>query len=182
MRAMGAHPVVCSHEWTGAVTRVPVWLRATIFILVAPGTFAGWLPWVIGGAPGDPFSVARGARRLGALMTLTGWAVLLWCAREFAVRGRGTPGPYDAPRQLVVSGLYRYVRNPMYVAVIGSVLGQAIWFRSMAISWYALVLALGFHVFVTAYEEPTLTRLFGDSYRAYCRRVPRWLPRPPRED
>jgi protein-S-isoprenylcysteine O-methyltransferase Ste14 len=159
---------------------MPVWLRAAIFIAIAPGTIAGWLPWNLAGSP-HPWSETHGAWRLGALLTAVGWSILLSCARDFALRGRGTPAPYDAPRQLVVSGLYRYTRNPMYVGVLTAVLGQAIWFRSTAILWYALAAALGFHGFVVVYEEPTLTRLFGDDYLEYCRQVPRWLPtfRPP---
>jgi protein-S-isoprenylcysteine O-methyltransferase Ste14 len=156
---------------------MPVWLRATIFILLAPGSVAGWLPWYVAGSPRAPWSVAHGWWRAGAVLTLIGWAVLLWCARDFALRGRGTPAPYDAPRSLVTSGLYRYLRNPMYVAVLTAILGQAIWYRSASVALYAVIIALCCHTFVMLYEEPRLTSLFGDAYTEYCRRVPRWLPR-----
>ena len=156
---------------------MPVWFRTTLFILLVPGAVAGWLPWYVASAPHDPWSASHGAWRLGALLTLIGWAVLLWCARDFAVRGRGTPGPYDPTRALVTSGLYRYVRNPMYVGVLTAVLGQAIWYRSRNVAIYALIAFVAFHAVVIVYEEPTLRRVFGEEYAEYCRRVPRWVPK-----
>jgi protein-S-isoprenylcysteine O-methyltransferase Ste14 len=155
---------------------MPVWLRAAIFILIVPGTVAGWLPWSLAGSLAEPWRVGQGWWRVGALLTITGWAVLLWCARDFAARGRGTPAPYDAPRQLVTSGLYRYVRNPMYVGVFTAVVGQALWYRSPAVGRYAVLVAVCFHAVVVLYEEPRLRELFGKSYIDYCARVRRWMP------
>ena len=155
---------------------MPVWGRALAFLLVVPGSIAGWLPWVLAGAPYDLASVRRGLWRLGALVALAGWGVLLACAREFATRGRGTPAPYDPPRQLVTSGFYRLVRNPMYTGVLIAILGQEVWYRSVRVAIYGAIAWLCFHGWVTLYEEPALTRSFGDAYREYCRRVPRWVP------
>ena len=146
---------------------MPVWVRAVLFIVVVPGAVAGWLPWQIAGAPSDVWGASHGAWRLGGVLVVAGWVVLLWCAREFALRGRGTPGPWDAPRQLVITGLYRFTRNPMYVAVLTAIMGQA--------AGYALFVAALFHFLVVVYEEPTLQRTFGTQYTEYRRRVRRWL-------
>lgn len=153
---------------------MPVWLRAAVFIAIAPGTLAGWLPWWIADSP--PMSGGPAARAVGAFFICLGWGVLLWCARDFARHGRGTPNPADPPRALVVDGLYHYVRNPMYVGLILAVLGQALMHHSMSVVWYAAVLAVGFHLRVVFYEEPKLRTLFGAEYLAYCARVHRWLP------
>jgi protein-S-isoprenylcysteine O-methyltransferase Ste14 len=150
-------------------------VRAGLFIVLVPGSIAGWLPWYISGWRRPRLDGALGF--VGVFFAVLGWLVLLWCARDFAVRGRGTPNPADPPRALVVDGLYRFVRNPMYVAIVTSLLGQAAMFRSSAVVWYAAIVALGFHLRVVAFEEPKLSELFGDSYADYRRRVPRWLPR-----
>jgi protein-S-isoprenylcysteine O-methyltransferase Ste14 len=92
-------------------------------------------------------------------------------------RGRGTPAPIAPTEHLVVGGPFRWVRNPGYVAVVSLVVGQALVFGSGAVLAYAAVLAVGFHLFVVLYEEPTLRRQFGEEYEAYCREVPRWFPR-----
>ena len=149
-----------------------------MFIVLVPGAIAGWLPWCLDGFPAVNPTGLLGAA--GAALAIAGWAVLLWCAREFALRGRGTPAPYDPPRDLVVSGLYRYVRNPMYVGVVASVVGQAAVYRSPSVLWYAAILAVSFHARILVYEEPKLRELFGRSFADYCARVPRWIPRPPR--
>lgn len=154
---------------------MPVWFRAVAFIVVVPGAVAGWLPWYVAGAPSDVWGASHGAWRLGALLVVAGWTALLWCAREFALRGRGTPGPWDAPRQLVITGLYRFTRNPMYVAVLTAILGQAVWFHSRQIFWYAVLAAVVFQLMVVLYEEPTLEGIFGTQYTEYRRRVRRWF-------
>jgi len=150
-------------------------VRAGLFMLVVPGTIAGWLPWYISGWRRPRLDSALGF--VGALVAVVGWLVLLWCARDFVVRGRGTPNPLDPPRALVVDGLYRFVRNPMYVAIVTSLLGQAAMYRSSAVAWYAVGMAAAFHLRVVLYEEPKLTELFGDSFADYRARVPRWIPR-----
>jgi protein-S-isoprenylcysteine O-methyltransferase Ste14 len=116
---------------------------------------------------------------VGFGLLMVGALIYLICVMEFAVRGRGTPAPIDAPKQLVVSGLYRYVRNPMYVGVLAVVLGLTFLTRSLELLGYAALLALAFHTFIRLYEEPTLRRLFGSEYDQYCATVPRWFPRMP---
>lgn len=158
---------------------MPVWLRAVVFLIAVPGTVAGWLPWYIAGSPAlwrpDERIVFRA---LAAVVALVGAAVLLWTATDFVRRGRGTPAPYDPPRSLVTSGLYRFTRNPMYVGVVSMIIGQALWFSSSAVFLYAALVALAFHIRVVLVEEPRLTKLFGAAYADYCASVPRWLAYP----
>ena len=106
-----------------------------------------------------------------------GGSMLVWCIWDFAKRGRGTLAPVDPPRQLVVQGLYRYVRNPMYVGALLALLGQAAFFKSVSLLWYAGAFFVCVHLFVVFYEEPTLARRFGSSYEQYRLTVNRWLPR-----
>ncbi len=155
--------------------RIPVWARAALFILLVPGSLAGWVPWFSAGSP--PLAPRAGAplALLAALMVVAGWTVLLICAREFAHAGRGTPAPYDPPRSLVTGGLYRFTRNPMYVGVVTAIFGQALWFHSRDTVIYGIVMALLFHIAILVYEEPRLTRLFGEQYLEYKTAVPRWL-------
>jgi protein-S-isoprenylcysteine O-methyltransferase Ste14 len=102
---------------------------------------------------------------------------MLWCWYEFVTRGRGTPMPIDPPRRLVVVGPYRYVRNPMYVAGLLVLLGQATLYGAVSLLWYAAGFALATHLFVVGYEERTLRRRFGADYDAYRAAVGRWIPR-----
>jgi protein-S-isoprenylcysteine O-methyltransferase Ste14 len=108
-----------------------------------------------------------------------GFALSFWCAMEFAIRGRGTPAPFDPPRRLVISGLYRWMRNPMYVGMGIMLIGETlllpqIWHEMAAL---IAVLFIAVNVIVLRKEEPDLRRLFGADYEAYCRQVPRWIPR-----
>jgi protein-S-isoprenylcysteine O-methyltransferase Ste14 len=116
---------------------------------------------------------------LGLVPVVLGLALLVECVRLFAIRGRGTLAPWDPPRELVVHGVYWWVRNPMYVALALILLGWTICFRSIAVGIYGALLVVAFHLRVVLYEEPTLRRTFGDSFERYAREVPRWLPRPP---
>lgn len=142
------------------------------FTLVMPGTAAVYLPlWLVGGRP----FASTPTRWVAILTILVGVCVYAWCVYDFASYGRGTPAPIDAPKKLVVRGLYRYTRNPMYVGVITVVLGWAMLFRSATLLLYGAVLATCFHGFVVLYEEPHLEWLFGEDYRQYCKRVGRWL-------
>jgi protein-S-isoprenylcysteine O-methyltransferase Ste14 len=113
---------------------------------------------------------------VGTAVALGGAAVALWSVLSFAVVGRGTPAPFDPPRRLVVRGPFRFVRNPMYLGSGAALVGASMVFRSPALLGYAVAYAIGAHVFVVGYEEPTLTRLFGAPYNAYRSRVRRWLP------
>lgn len=114
-------------------------------------------------------------------MVFVGLALYLACVLPFATLGRGTPAPVDAPVHLVVVGPYRFVRNPMYLAVLLVIFGQAIIASSAALALYGAAVFMAFVAVVLVYEEPTLRRQFGDQYRAYCARVPRWVPRIPKE-
>jgi len=108
-----------------------------------------------------------------------GVAVYVWCVRVFAVVGRGTPGLWDAPRRFVAAGPYRWVRNPIYIAAVLIVSGEAWLFGSGALVLYAVGLAVACHLFVVGYEEPRLRARFGEPYEAYRRTVSRWIPHPP---
>lgn len=154
---------------------MPVWVRTIIFSLLVPGSVAGWIPhsWLL--RDRSPDFAGWGA--LGVIPIAIGAAIYLWCAWDFTFTGRGTPGPWDAPRKLVVRGLYRYVRNPMYVGVGLTIWGQAALYRSMELVWYVTICWCTMHLFVMFYEEPTLRATFGAQYEAYTRAVRRWIPR-----
>lgn len=147
-------------------------VKTVIFTIVVPGTVGVYIPYRLRGAAPHAISPLGLA---GIVPVAAGVAVYLWCAWDFATFGRGTPLPLDAPKQLVARGLYRFVRNPMYVGVLLAIFGQALWFGSAATLCYALAVVLFFHLFVIIYEEPTLRRKFGGSYEAYCKTVPRCL-------
>lgn len=156
------------------MNRIKAAIGSTLFFFLAPGTVAGFIPWLITGwrLP-DPSALTIA----GAVTTLAALAMLIECFARFALKGLGTPAPVAPTQHLVVSGLYRFVRNPMYVAVVGLILGQALVFLSAPLAVYALIVWLTVHTFVFFYEEPTLRRSFGDDYERYCRAVPPWLPR-----
>jgi protein-S-isoprenylcysteine O-methyltransferase Ste14 len=116
-------------------------------------------------------------RWLGAALIAVGVPLLLDSFARFALQGRGTPAPVLPTEHLVVSGLYQYFRNPMYVGVVTVVLGQGLVIGSLPVLGYGALLGLTFHLFVLAYEEPSLRRSFGAEYRRYCRNVSRWIPR-----
>jgi protein-S-isoprenylcysteine O-methyltransferase Ste14 len=151
-----------------------LFLRNAVFLLVVPGTVAVWAPLLMN--RGRP--AASGVVLVLALAVLAaGAAVCLWCIRDFAVLGRGTPLPLDPPKSLVVRGLYRYVRNPMYAGVLTVLLGWLLLYRTRALVVYVLVVAACFQLFVVVCEEPHLARTFGADYEQYRARVGRWLPR-----
>jgi len=157
------------------MTRATALVGSALFLALAPGTIAGLVPWLIVRWPAPTPVPALTA--LGGTMIGLGLLLLLECFGRFAVQGRGTPAPIAPPERLVVTGPYRRVRNPMYVAVTAMVLGQAALFASLPLLVYGLVLWAGFHAFVLAYEEPTLRRLFPQDYAAFFAAVPRWIPR-----
>ena len=114
---------------------------------------------------------------LGIVLMVAGGIVALLCAGTFVARGRGTPAPFDAPREFVAVGPYKYVRNPMYVGALTVLVGFGLYDRSVSILLLPLAAFLLVHVFVVYFEEPDLKRKFGATYQAYCRVVPRWIPR-----
>ena len=148
------------------------------FLVIAPGTVAGYVPWRISGwrmqAPLLHFSPIRW---LGVLLIVAGVPVLLDSFARFAIKGLGTPAPVFPTRHLVVSGLYRYVRNPMYVAVAAVILGQGLLFGNIRVLEYGILVWVAFHLFVLLYEEPTLRRNFGAEYEEFSTHVSRWIPR-----
>jgi protein-S-isoprenylcysteine O-methyltransferase Ste14 len=152
---------------------------SALFLVIAPGTVAGIVPYLLTGwCWQPPFLGWVGTRALGALLAALGVAVLVHSFALFALRGRGTPAPVLPTEHLVVSGWYRVVRNPMYVAMLCVVVGQALLFGSRMLLGYAGLLWAAFHAFVLAYEEPTLRKRYGAEYEAYCAAVGRWWPRP----
>ena len=156
---------------------IPLWLRALSFLIIAPGTITILLPRYLNGGSLAPGTASLALRAIALLLIAMGYAILLWCFRDFVRRGQGTPAPYDPPRKLVVAGLYRFTRNPMYVALAIVLLGEALWCWSSPLLIYAGIVALAFHLRVLIYEEPKLTELFGEDFAAYRARVPRWIPR-----
>jgi protein-S-isoprenylcysteine O-methyltransferase Ste14 len=157
-----------------------LWLRTALFTVLVPGTVLFLIPFALVRLKIGPHFDPGPARYLGLVPLAAGVAAIGWCFADFIRRGRGTPAPYDPPRELVVAGLYRYVRNPQYVGVLAAVLGETLLTGGAVLLGYAAVLAIGYHLFVTRYEEPALSRLFGDAYARYRATVPRWIPRRPR--
>jgi protein-S-isoprenylcysteine O-methyltransferase Ste14 len=130
-----------------------------------------------------PVLIARAAPRggghpvAGLALLAIGAAGLAWCVRDFLVRGSGTLAPWDPPRRLVTAGLYRFVRNPMYLSVATVVLGWSLYFGSRALAIYLGAVVVGFHLRITLNEEPRLRSQFGPDWDRYAARVPRWIPR-----
>jgi protein-S-isoprenylcysteine O-methyltransferase Ste14 len=148
-------------------------LKNVLFTVVVPGTVGVYAPLAL--AAGRPWAPAP-LLAVAVVLLFAGAAIYAWCVWDFAAFGRGTPAPIDAPKKLVVRGLYRYTRNPMYVGVLTAILGWALAFQARNLVVYALVVFTGFHLFVLLYEEPHLQREFGDEYARYRARVNRWLP------
>jgi len=142
-----------------------------ILLIYLPSRFLAWSgvtrPPLIG-----PQQIA------GMVIGGAGAAVALWCIFTFAFVGKGTPAPFDPPRRLVIRGPYRFVRNPMYIGALFTLIGAALFYGSLPILEYTGLFLLVTHLFVILYEEPTLRRTFGEQYEAYCRTVRRWLPTP----
>lgn len=152
-------------------------LRSLVFTFLVPGTVAGYLPHAILRGSGATLAESTGLLVLGATGLALGLAIYGWCVTDFALAGHGTPAPIDPPTELVVRGLYRFARNPMYVGVLAVIAGQAALFASYRLALYAIVVFAVFNLFVIGYEEPALRRSFDGAYERYCATVPRWLPR-----
>lgn len=149
---------------------------STVFLVIAPGVVAGLIPWWLtrwrmGAAYPVPVRVT------GAVVTSAGAAVLLGAFAQFAIQGRGTPAPPAPTEQLVVRGLYRHVRNPMYLAVLAVITGQAVLLGRPVLLGYAAVVGAAFIAFVYGYEQPALARRYGTQYEDYRQAVPGWWPR-----
>jgi len=156
-----------------------IWLalRSLLWTALLPGLYAGYVPWRFFGLAHFRIEWGNPLHLLSLLVIAAGVSLLAACIWEFAHRGRGTLAPVDPPRQLVVQGLYRYVRNPMYLSVTTIVLGEALLARSAGLLIYWLIWFVLVNLFVIGFEEPMLRRQFGDSYDHYTRTVGRWIPR-----
>lgn len=147
-----------------------LFVRALLAFLALPGVVGYLVPWLIADPPSAPAPQAG-----GLAVMLFGTALLLWCVRDFYVAGHGTLAPWSPPRRLVVTGLYRISRNPMYVAVVTLLVGWALAFRSWPLAIYAGCVAIAFHLRTVFGEEPWLAKTYGEDWDRYRARVPRWL-------
>src|SRR5262249_32942534 len=155
-------------------------IGTVIFVVFVPGSVIGLVPFLLSSWHlRPPFFGLSSLRWIGVLLFLAGLPVFVDFLIRFVRDGRGTPAPAAPPRHLVASGGFRYVRNPGYIGVLAMIFGQGLIFGSSAVLVYGVGVALAFHLFVVLFEEPTLRAQFGEEYAAYCRRVPRWLPRRP---
>lgn len=150
-------------------------LKTVLFTILVPGSVLVLIPsWILGGFPGPESGPLAW---LGLLLIVLGAVIYFRCAWEFAVRGLGTPAPIAPTKFLVTTALHRHVRNPMYIGVLGVLLGEATLFRAAVLLKYAAFFFAAAYLFVIFYEEPTLHRQFGESYDQYRRSVPRWIPK-----
>ena len=150
-------------------------LKAALFFLAAPGTVCGLIPWLLTRwAPFDQMDFVTG-RWPGLAIMVLGGGGLVWCFCDFVRKGKGTPNPYDAPKKLVTNGLYRVSRNPMYVAILVVIVGEAQFFQRLILFAWGAVAWFVFHLRVLLHEEPALERLFGDQWAQYRASVRRWL-------
>ena len=160
------------------VRRVFAIIGTAVVLVIAPGLLAGMVPWWITHWQVKPALLGLSVLRFagGALVAL-GIPGILDSFGRFAIQGIGTPAAVFPARHLVITGLYRYVRNPIYVAVVSTILGQGLIFGNIQLLEYGGGLWLFFHLAVLIYEEPTLRATFGSEYAAFCAEVPRWIPR-----
>jgi len=149
-------------------------LKNLLFTLVVPGTMGVYVPLLLAR---DRSPVSGPVCFLALALLAIGGVIYAWCVWDFAVFGHGTPAPIDPPKKLVVRGLYRHSRNPIYVGVLTALVGWAVMFRGTNLLIYMLCVGISFHLFVVLYEEPYLRRRFGAEYHDYCAKVGRWLPR-----
>ncbi len=150
-------------------------VKTLTFTMLVPGTVAVVVPSIIVKI-GVPYAMVQSffPRLLGLLATLAGLSICLWCFWDFINKGKGTPSPFEPPKKLVIVGLYRYVRNPMYIGIILIILGEAILYSSLLLMLYLGMLLVIFHIGVVYYEEPRLKAEFGETYDNYLISVPRW--------
>ena len=153
-----------------------IWGSA-VFFLLAPATVAGLVPFCLSRWRVNRLPLGVPQQILGGILIVAGASVLLHAFRRFALEGLGTPAPVAPTQRLVVGGPYRHVRNPMYLAVLAVVVGQALVFGPRSLVEYGILFLVAFVTFVRVYEEPTLKSQFGAEYDAYRRGVPGWWPR-----
>lgn len=152
--------------------------KTVLFTLIVPGAVVVYVPWLLLPTDAKVWPPPSGTLMyVAAFPMIFGILILLWCVTDFVRVGKGTPAPIDPPKELVVRGLYRYSRNPMYVGVVSTLLGEALLFQSWTLFVYAAVCATAMYTFVVLYEEPTLRKKFGPAYEAYRAQIPRWFGR-----
>ena len=153
-------------------------MGSALFFVIAPLVLAGFVPWGVTQWEFRPaFFGLDLTRILGGILIIVGVPGLVDSFARFALQGLGTPAPVAPTQNLVVTGLYRYVRNPIYVALVAVILGQAALFGDQRLLLYGALVWLAFHAFVVGYEEPALVRTFGTEYEDFRANVPRWIPR-----
>src|SRR5215831_18344787 len=156
---------------------ISLFLRNLLFTILQPGMVAGLIPyWILGDKVQNAFrQTLQFYHYAGALTFLIGFLIMLTCIINFAVRGRGTLSPADPTKKLVVTGLYKFSRNPMYVGVILILIGEAIFFQSVELWLYLLLIFIAFNAFIIMFEEHRLKKDFGEEYSRYCKKVRRWI-------
>ena len=153
-------------------------LGSALFFVIAPLGLAGFVPWWVTQWEFRPaFFGVEPTRILGIILIIVGMPGVVDSFARFALEGLGTPAPIAPPQKLVVTGLYRYVRNPIYIALVAVIFGQALLFGDWRLLWYGALLWLFFHVWVVLIEEPALEQTFGAEYESFRANVPRWIPR-----
>ena len=154
-----------------------LFIRNLLFTILQPGLVAGLIPlWITGFRINNIFDeVWQLHHYIGTIAFLIGFVIMLWCIISFAVKGRGTLSPVDPTKKLVISGLYYFSRNPMYVGVILILIGEAVFFQSVELWIYSLFVFITFNIFTILVEEPRLRKDFGEEYNLYCQKVRRWI-------
>ncbi|MBK6482341.1 MAG: isoprenylcysteine carboxylmethyltransferase family protein [Chitinophagaceae bacterium] len=154
-----------------------LFLRNLFFTILQPGIVAGLIPlWIVSGNVSLlPLNMSGIHHYAGIILFTIGVGILFSCIISFARKGRGTLSPVDPTKKLVVEGLYRFSRNPMYVGVLMILIGEAVYFQSAYLSAYTVIIFLAFNVFIRLHEEPRLLRDFGVEYQQYCKKVRRWI-------
>jgi protein-S-isoprenylcysteine O-methyltransferase Ste14 len=150
-------------------------LKSLVFLILVVSLGAAYIPFFL--LPKDPHVEIGSFAYLAFPLWLLGTVMILRCFWDFTFTGHGTPAPIDPPKALVTTGLYGYVRNPIYLGALTILIGHFLWFKSIWLLAYTVVVFLVFHLFVTLYEEPTLKVKFGAAYEQYCKSVPRWIPK-----
>ena len=154
-----------------------LFIRNLLFTILQPGLVAGLIPlWITGFRIHNIFDeVWQLHRYIGTIAFLIGFVIMLWCIISFAVKGRGTLSPVDPTKKLVITGLYKLSRNPMYVGVLMILIGEGIFFQSYQLLIYLLLVFSAFNIFILLIEEPRLRKDFGEEYNSYCQEVRRWI-------
>jgi protein-S-isoprenylcysteine O-methyltransferase Ste14 len=152
-------------------------LRAIAYTAIVPGLLTVVIPWLILRANPASMPSPPWLSWPGPILMACGALLIAWCVRDFVRSGGGTPSPVEPPVRLVESGPFRWSRNPLYLGILGMLLGEALWWWSSVLLTYAVGTWMSLELFLQVYEEPSLEHRFGDAYRAYRRRVRRWLGR-----